>query len=943
MTAQQEEAVPGATRRLAALLALAAPVVAVAASLEATVVHPGNLVTLLLSVAVVTVAVWYALTRRGVLRLIAVPVAVLAATSIILIGLSLFLVQLALLVVFAVAGRHALGRDPATMLGTARAVGPARHGVLLINPKSGNATAVRLNLAVAAAERGIRVITLAPGDDLAALTEQAAADGADVLGMAGGDGSQAIVAATAARHDLAFVCVPSGTRNHFALDLGLDRGDVVGALDAFTAGVERTVDLGQVNGRVFVNNASLGVYAEVVQSRAYRGAKLRTWSRLLPDLLGPAAAPPDLVFDGPDGRPRTGMAMVLVSNNPYRLSRLGRAGGRPRMDAGRLGILAARVRGAAGSRRTAGPRRFADVLEWSRTGFELRSAAPVPVGPVEEPEAAVMTVEPTVRGSGPSRRDRIVRARPGLAGSVLAVLFSCASLTPSLLPRAWYLQGVMSGLTAVIGYGAGATLGAVVRRVWRRRHPRATRIAWWARPAVAVPAGLTMLALGTKWQQELRARLDMEPMASYDIIRIVGVGVLTFVVLLVLARLLRLGTRRLARLLRRWVPRPVAYGAGLLVTLYLTIGFVDGFLVDNALAVADRTASLTNGGTSAGVVLPGSALRSGSPASAAPWRTLGRQGRDFVGTGPTESRLAAFTGRPVREPIRLYAGLDSAVSAEARARLVVSEMDRTGAFHRQVVAIITPTGTGWVDRDVTDSLEYMYGGDTALVSMQYSYLPSWISFLVDRSKVAESATALIAAVHARWSALLTVSRPRLLLFGESLGSFGTETAFDTAGALTAGADGTLLVGPPFANPIRRGLLPARDPGSPVWDPVYAGGTVEFTRDPADLRTRTGARPTVVYLQNSSDPIVWWSPELMFDRPEWLSGRRGPDVSPDMHWYPLVTFWQTALDQVFAIDVPAGHGHVYGSGVVDGWAALAAPPGWTGFDTVRLRALLDRDR
>jgi uncharacterized membrane protein len=119
--------------------------------------------------------------------------------------------------------------------------------------------------------------------------------------------------------------------------------------------------------------------------------------------------------------------------------------------------------------------------------------------------------------------------------------------------------------------------------------------------------------------------------------------------------------------------------------------------------------------------------------------------------------------------------------------------------------------------------------------------------------------------------------------------------------------------------------------------------VEFTRRPADLRARTGTPPAVVYLQNSSDPIVWWSPELMFEHPQWLDDPRGPDVSPDMHWYPLVTFWQTAVDQVFAIEVPPGHGHVYGSGVVDGWAALAPPPGWTTADTVRLRALLDRAR
>jgi diacylglycerol kinase family enzyme len=382
MITEGQQVAPRTARRLAALVALAAPIVALVASLEVTARHSGNLAALVLSIAVVTVAAWYALTRRGVLRIAGMLVAVVAATGIVLVGLSLLLLQLMLLLVFTMAGRYALGPDAGALVkaSPAHAVGAARHGVLLINPRSGNATAIRLNLAAEAAGRGIRVITLAPGDDLARLAEQAAEQGADVLGMAGGDGSQAIVAATAVRHGIAYACVPSGTRNHFALDLGLDRGEVLRALDAFTDGVERTVDLGQVNGRVFVNNASLGVYAEVVRSGAYRGAKLRTWGRLLPDLIGPAAAPPDLVFDGPEGRPCTGMSLVLVSNNPYRLTRLGRVGGRPRMDAGRLGILAGRVRGAASGHRSLSLRRFAEVLAWSRPDFELRSTAPVPAG-----------------------------------------------------------------------------------------------------------------------------------------------------------------------------------------------------------------------------------------------------------------------------------------------------------------------------------------------------------------------------------------------------------------------------------------------------------------------------------------------------------------------------------------------------------------------------------
>jgi uncharacterized membrane protein len=245
-----------------------------------------------------------------------------------------------------------------------------------------------------------------------------------------------------------------------------------------------------------------------------------------------------------------------------------------------------------------------------------------------------------------------------------------------------------------------------------------------------------------------------------------------------------------------------------------------------------------------------------------------------------------------------------------------------------------------VDGAVTNSLEYMYAGDTAMVSMQYSYLPSWISFLADTSKVIDASAQLITAVHDRWAAMPAAQRPKLLLFGESLGSLGTEKTFGTVDGMVAGADGVLLEGPTFANPLRNQLLADRDPASRVWDPIYSDQPVEFAAQPAELRNPSWPAPKVVYLQNSTDPIVWWSPDLLYRSPDWLRKPRGPDVNPDMHWYPGITFWQTMVDAMFANDVPRGHGHVYKSGVVDGWAAIAPPPGWTVADTVRLRSILD---
>jgi diacylglycerol kinase family enzyme len=257
---------------------------------------------------------------------------------------------------------------------------------LLINPKSGGGKAERFDLAREARKRGIGAVVLERGDDLLELAEQALSDGADVIGMAGGDGSQALVATVAMRHDVPHVCIPAGTRNHFALDLGLDRDDVLGALDAFTDGVEQRIDLARVNERVFVNNASLGVYAQVVQSEAYRDAKLETWAQMLPELLGPGAPPIDLVFDGPDATELRDAPLVLVSNNPYQLTHLAGAGTRARLDTGRLGIVAARITGASDIAElvmfeTVGQaHRFPGLVEWSEPQFEVRSSSPVAVG-----------------------------------------------------------------------------------------------------------------------------------------------------------------------------------------------------------------------------------------------------------------------------------------------------------------------------------------------------------------------------------------------------------------------------------------------------------------------------------------------------------------------------------------------------------------------------------
>ena len=352
------------------------------------------LLLVLVALGLAGAGLWLAATRRGIPRLLGIALAVVAlgggVVALVAQGLIGELVALVVAIAaFGAASRMALrrqspGRTDSMQPGARPA--RARSAVLLINPKSGGGKAERFDLAGEAGKRGIRAVVLERGDDLLELAEQALIDGADVIGMAGGDGSQALVATVAMRHNVPHVCIPAGTRNHFALDLGLDRDDVVGALDAFTDGVEQRIDLARVNEHVFVNNASMGVYAQVVQSDAYRDAKLETWAQMLPELLGPGAPPIDLEFEGPDGTELHDAPLVLVSNNPYQLTRLAGAGTRARLDTGRLGIVAARIRAASDIAElvmfeTVGQaQRFRGLLEWSEARFEVRSRSPVAVG-----------------------------------------------------------------------------------------------------------------------------------------------------------------------------------------------------------------------------------------------------------------------------------------------------------------------------------------------------------------------------------------------------------------------------------------------------------------------------------------------------------------------------------------------------------------------------------
>jgi diacylglycerol kinase family enzyme len=383
-------------------------------------------------VAIALAAGWYGLLRRGAARLLGLGIAAAAliAPAVLLLAdgdhaIEAILVPVGLILCLGAA--RAAFRVKASLPPAPRPLRP----VLFYNPKSGGGKAERFGLAKEARSRGIEPIELTRGADLEELARGAVADGADALAMAGGDGSQAVVAAVASELDLPYACVPAGTRNHFALDLGVDRDDVVGALEAFVEGGERRVDLAEVNEQVFVNNVSLGLYAEAVQRKGYREAKLRTILDTVPDMLGPEGSGLDLSWTGPGGHEHHSGVAVLVSNNRYRLGKAVGSGTRPRIDDGLLGIT---VLSAPGDSEP-GPHAQRPWREWTAPEFEVDSNDPVPAGI----DGEAVTLEPPLR----------FRIRPG----VLRVRI--ARSHPGASPSAAIPDNVWKGLAALVGIAGG--------------------------------------------------------------------------------------------------------------------------------------------------------------------------------------------------------------------------------------------------------------------------------------------------------------------------------------------------------------------------------------------------------------------------------------------------------------------------------------------------------
>ncbi|MCL8025333.1 alpha/beta hydrolase [Nocardioides bruguierae] len=555
--------------------------------------------------------------------------------------------------------------------------------------------------------------------------------------------------------------------------------------------------------------------------------------------------------------------------------------------------------------------------------------------------STLLTPAPWVR-AGRRVRDRLPTVDP--APAVGALLGLWASLTPSLLPLGPVLQALVSAVCAFLGYGAGALVGWVVQggRSWGG--PQARRL---ARPWIAglgALGTLVALVLGHRWDDRLRDAVGL----PRD-----GVGadvkqVLLTAVLLVLLVAAARGVRRLgawtATQVGRVLPPRLALTVGATLVAWVLWGLATGVLGGAVVGALDRTFAGINDDYTSDVDAPVATELSGSPDSLVAWEDLGRQGRVFVTNALSAEQVAAFTGTAAEQPVRAYVGAPAGTDEQdlaTQADLAVAELVRAGGFDRAVLNVATGTGRGWVNEDQARALELMWGGDTATVSIQYSYLPSWMSYLVDQERAQDAGRLLFDAVYAHWVTLPADARPLLVVSGESLGSFGGEAAFSGAQDLATRTDGALFVGPTANNRLWSRFTTERDPGTPEVLPTYDGGAVvrfaDQESDWTDPGPWTGTR--VGYLQHANDPITWWDWSLAFSEPDWAEEPAGRDVLPETGWLPVVTMLQLAADQVVATEVPDGQGHEFGQAPARAWAQVLPPEGWAATDTERLVATL----
>ncbi len=526
-------------------------------------------------------------------------------------------------------------------------------------------------------------------------------------------------------------------------------------------------------------------------------------------------------------------------------------------------------------------------------------------------------------------------------GLIFGTFFFALSLTPSLLPRGDVVQGVISGLSMAAGY----VLGVAGLWLWRylqlpNPHRRIQRLFKLAAALLYGLLAVSFLWQASNWQNEVRSLMGMPEVPGVRALLVGIVAIIVFLLALLLGKLFQKLFQLFTGWLGRHVPHRISVAGGLFLAFYLFWAVVDGILFSAALRSVDRSYQQIDALIEPMLERPTNPMKAGSDASLIPWDVMGRQGRRYLAGAPSASDITVFSRRPTLDPIRVYVGLNAAETAAGRAELALQELQRVGGFERAVLVLIAPTGTGWVDPAGITPLEYLHHGNIASVAAQYSYLPSPVALMSEGTYGVESTREVFQAIYGHWRTLPRDSRPSLYVFGLSLGALNGDRSFDFYDIIDDPFDGALWSGPPFRTDTWRTATERRRPESPQWLPRFRDDSVvRFANQDGGLEI--GDAPwgsfRIAFLQYASDPITFFSPGSFYREPDWMQDPRGPDVSDNLRWFPIITMLQLMADMV-AGSSPVGFGHEYAAEhYLDAWLELTEPAGW---DNESLQTLRD---
>jgi uncharacterized membrane protein len=525
-------------------------------------------------------------------------------------------------------------------------------------------------------------------------------------------------------------------------------------------------------------------------------------------------------------------------------------------------------------------------------------------------------------------------------GLLIGTLLFALSLSPTLIPRPDTIQGIISGLALATGYGIG------VLGIWLWKYFQLPQPGDKSQDKMQIAAGsffllITVISLwrASTWQNSLRELMGMEADAFVQPVVVGLIAVAVFLAVLFVGRLFLITKFYIARKTEKFVPPRISFVVGLVATFVLFWLIINGVLFSQLLRMADSTYQQVDSIMEADIDQPSNPMKTGSIESILTWEEMGRQGRRFVTGGPSADDIRQFTDSSAREPIRVYVGMHASENFEERADLALNELIRVGAFDRSVLILITPTGTGWIDPGSIEPVEYLHRGDIASVAAQYSYLPSPLSLISEEDYGSEMARALFQKVYGYWTRLPASSRPELYLHGLSLGALNSDHSFDLYDIIEDPFQGVLWVGPPFRKTTLRNITENRNAGSPAWLPVFRDGSVvRFANQNGGLANPESEWGSfrIAYLQYASDPVTFFSPGVFTREPAWMQEPRGPDVSPYLRWYPIVTGLQLVADMMTG-PAPTGYGHEYAAEhYFDSWLALTEPNGWNEDELDKLR-------